>query len=283
MANSAIEWTDATWNPTTGCDLLSPGCDHCYAKIMSARLMAMGQPKYQNNFKLTLHPDTLDIPRGWKKPSMIFVNSMSDLFHHDVPPGYIQRVFQTMRETPWHRYQVLTKRSGRLLALTDQIDWPANVWMGVSIETAKYLSRADHLRQTGAKIKFLSLEPLLGPLEAINLAGIHWAIVGGESGHNARPMHPAWARGIRDQCAASGVPFFFKQWGEWQNGSDPSAHTEIVLNDGRHAQCSDDFDLDTLNSWSQYHSCLMARVGKKKAGALLDGKEYRQFPEVSNV
>lgn len=277
MANSAIEWTDATWNPTTGCDLLSPGCDHCYAKIMSARLMAMGQPKYQNNFKLTLHPDTLDIPRGWKKPSMIFVNSMSDLFHHDVPPGYIQRVFQTMRETPWHRYQVLTKRSGRLLALTDQIDWPANVWMGVSIENAKYLSRADHLRKTGATIKFLSLEPLLGPLGQINLEGIHWAIVGGESGHGARPMHPDWVREINEQCAANGTAFFFKQWGHWRprESSDGDKQPMIRLtNAGANGQ---------ILGVEGGNDVWMQAVGKKKAGALLDGKAYRQFPEVVNA
>ncbi len=214
MANkSSIEWTQATWNPSTGCDALSPGCDNCYAERMSHRLKAMGQRKYTNGFQLTMHPDTLDLPLRWKDPQTIFVNSMSDLFHQGVTLDYIQRVFKVMRAASWHTFQVLTKRSGRLLAVSDSIEWPENVWMGVSVESEPYVGRIDHLRKTGATTKFLSLEPLLGPLEGLNLSGIDWAIVGGESGPGARPMNPAWVDGIREQCQQSNVPFFFKQWG----------------------------------------------------------------------
>jgi protein gp37 len=222
MAKTSIEWTSTvdtdgtsrpgmTWNPTTGCDLLSAGCDHCYAKTMSHRLMLMGQPKYKNDFKLTLHPDTLQIPFQWKQPQTVFVDSMSDLFHHDVPLAYIQQVVATMRATHWHRYQVLTKRSGRLLALTEKIDWPENVWMGVSCESTRVKARIDHLRKTQARIKFVSFEPLLEPLGTLDLTGISWAIVGAESGHGARPMEEDWVRAIRDQCLAAGTAFFYKQ------------------------------------------------------------------------
>jgi protein gp37 len=210
---SSIEWTESTWNPSTGCDAISPGCENCYAERMSLRLKAMGQKKYSRGFKLSLHPDTLELPLRWKKPQRIFVNSMSDLFHHDVPLDYIQRVFDTMRRAHWHEFQVLTKRSGRLLALTDKIDWPANVWMGVSVESECYKTRIDHLRKTGAAVKFLSLEPLLGPLGTLDLSGIDWVIVGGESGPGARPMMAEWVTEVRHQCARAGVPFFFKQWG----------------------------------------------------------------------
>jgi protein gp37 len=210
---SAIEWTEATWNPSTGCDALSPGCDNCYAERLTRRLKAMGQKKYANGFQLTLHPDTLELPLRWKQPQMIFVNSMSDLFHHEVPLEYIQRVFGTMRAASWHQFQVLTKRSGRLLAFSEKIDWPNNVWMGVSVESEKYVARIDHLRETGARIKFLSLEPLLGPLERLDLNGINWVIVGGESGPGARPVLPEWVTSIRNQCVRAGVAFFFKQWG----------------------------------------------------------------------
>ena len=214
MANkSSIEWTSATWNPSTGCDALSPGCDNCYAERLAHRLRAMGQRKYANGFKLTLHNEALEVPLKWKRPQVIFVNSMSDLFHQNVPLEFIQRVFATMRKAHWHQFQILTKRSGRLLALSDGIDWPPNVWMGVSVESARYAKRIDHLRRTQAKTKFLSLEPLLGPLENLDLRGIHWVIVGGESGPGARPMRAEWATSIRDQCSGAGVPFFFKQWG----------------------------------------------------------------------
>jgi len=210
---STIEWTEATWNPSTGCDSLSPGCENCYAERMAHRLKAMGQKKYSKGFQLTLHPDTLELPLRWKEPQTIFVNSMSDLFHHEVPLKFIQQVFSTMRLASWHQFQVLTKRSGRLLAFSDEIDWPSNVWMGVSVESEGYSARIDHLRRTGARIKFLSLEPLLGPLNALDLEGIDWVIVGGESGPGARPILPEWVTSIRDQCDQARVAFFFKQWG----------------------------------------------------------------------
>src|ERR1039458_2896959 len=202
-AKSSIEWTESTWNPSTGCDAISPGCEHCYAERLSLRLKAMGQQKYSNGFKLTLHPDTLELPLKWKKPQRIFVNSMSDLFHNNVPFDFIRRVFATMSRAHWHRFQILTKRSGRLLALTEKIDWSPNVWMGVSVESAQYKTRIDHLRKTGAKLKFLSLEPMLGPLGVLDLTGIHWVIVGGESGPGARRMDPEWVTSVRRHCADS--------------------------------------------------------------------------------
>lgn len=210
---SSIEWTEATWNPVTGCTKISPGCKHCYAERMAKRLKAMGQPKYANEFKLTTHPAYLDQPLGWKKPRMVFVNSMSDLFHEEVPLSFIHDVFDVMRRASQHTFQVLTKRSHRLLGLNPEIDWPDNVWMGVSVENQDYTFRIEHLRKTSAHVKFLSLEPLLGPLPHLNLDGIDWVIVGGESGPGARPMDEQWVVDIRDQCQASEVPFFFKQWG----------------------------------------------------------------------
>jgi protein gp37 len=212
-SKSSIEWTESTWNPSSGCDAISPGCQNCYAERMSHRLKAMGQSKYRNGFKLTTHPHTLDLPLRWARPQRVFVNSMSDLFHDQVPIEYIQKVFTTMRLAHWHQFQILTKRSGRLLAVNEQIDWPGNVWMGVSVETAAYKTRIDHLRKTNAAVKFLSLEPLLDDLGTINLDRINWVIVGGESGPGARPMEKAWVDGIRRQCRTCDVPFFFKQWG----------------------------------------------------------------------
>ncbi len=213
MAQSKIEWTESTWNPVTGCTKISPGCKNCYAERMALRLQAMGQANYANGFELTLHENMLERPLQWKKPQLIFVNSMSDLFHQDVPLEYIQRVFAVMQRAYWHHFQVLTKRSQRLMELSDQLPWPDNVWMGVSVETEGYTFRIDHLRSTGAKVKFLSLEPLLGPLPGLKLAGIDWVIVGGESGPGARPIQEEWVTNIRDQCVQSNVPFFFKQWG----------------------------------------------------------------------
>ena len=210
---SSIEWTESTWNPTTGCTKISPGCKHCYAERMALRLQAMGQPNYVNGFKLAVHDDVLELPLRWKKPQVIFVNSMSDLFHKDVPAAFIQRMFDVMRRAHWHRFQLLTKRSDRLASLSKQLDWPGNVWMGVSIENDDYTFRIDHLRNTGAKVKFLSLEPLLGPLPNLDLTGMDWVIVGGESGPRARPMNPEWVMDLRDQCQKARVPFFFKQWG----------------------------------------------------------------------
>ncbi len=213
MAQSSIEWTESTWNPITGCTKISPGCKNCYAERMAFRLQAMGQANYANGFELTLQEHMLERPLQWKKPQLIFVNSMSDLFHKDVPFEYIQRVFDVMRRADWHTFQVLTKRSQQLLDLHEKIDWPDNVWMGVSVETQKYTYRIDHLRKTGAKTKFLSLEPLLDSLTDLNLNNIDWAIVGGESGPGARPIEQDWVLGIRDQCVKACVPFFFKQWG----------------------------------------------------------------------
>ncbi len=212
-ANSAIEWTEATWNPVTGCTKISPGCEHCYAERMALRLQAMGQANYAQGFNLALQPHALDLPLRWKKPRNIFVNSMSDLFHNDVPDHFIQQVFDVMRGAHWHQYQVLTKRSERLLELSPLLCWEPHIWMGVSVENEKYAKRIDHLRATNAHTKFLSLEPLLGPLRNLNLSGIDWVIVGGESGPMARPMDQAWVVDIRSQCQRAGVPFFFKQWG----------------------------------------------------------------------
>jgi protein gp37 len=212
-ANSAIEWTESTWNPLTGCTKISPGCKHCYAERMALRLKAMGQPNYANGFELALHESALELPLKWKKPQTIFVNSMSDLFHKGVPVEFVVKTFDVMRRADWHIFQVLTKRSDRLLELSSMLPWGPHIWMGVSVETLQYVPRIDHLRKTGAMIKFLSLEPLLGPLPGLNLKGVDWVIVGGESGPGARPMDPTWVLEIRDQCLDARVPFFFKQWG----------------------------------------------------------------------
>lgn len=213
MSKSAIEWTESTWNPLTGCTKVSPGCTHCYAERMAQRLQAMGQTNYVRGFELAMHEHVLDLPLRWKKPQVVFVNSMSDLFHEQVPAAFIQRVFDVMRRAHWHDFQVLTKRAARLEQISSEIDWPANVWMGVSVETCEYVFRSDHLRRTEASTKFLSLEPLLGPLPDLDLEGIDWVIVGGESGPQARPMRESWVIDIRDQCRDAAVPFFFKQWG----------------------------------------------------------------------
>jgi protein gp37 len=210
---SGIEWTESTWNPVTGCKKISPGCKHCYAERMAERLQTMGQPNYRNGFTLTLQPHMLELPLRWKKPQTIFVNSMSDLFHRDVPLLYINQVFDVMRRAHWHRFQVLTKRAERLAQLNPKLAWAPNIWMGVSVEDDKYRGRIDHLRATSSFVKFLSLEPLLGPLPKLDLKGIDWVIVGGESGPKARPMDPSWATDLRDQCRRAKVPFFFKQWG----------------------------------------------------------------------
>jgi protein gp37 len=211
--HSGIEWTEATWNPMTGCTKISPGCKNCYAERMAHRLRAMGNPSYANGFNLTLHEHLLEMPLRWRKPRMIFVNSMSDLFHQGVPLEFIERVFDVMRRASWHTYQVLTKRSARLCELTESIDWPTNVWMGVSVENSDCTFRVDDLRQTGSHIKFLSLEPLLGAIPNMNLEDIDWVIVGGESGPHARPMQKEWALDIKAQCQAADILFFFKQWG----------------------------------------------------------------------
>jgi protein gp37 len=230
---STIEWTEATWNPTTGCDRTSPGCDNCYALTLAKRLKAMGQAKYQRDgdektsgpgFGLTVHPDSLMIPQRWRSGRTVFVNSMSDLFHPEVPSPFIESVFEVMQATPQHTYQILTKRAQRLAQISPTLSWPSNVWMGVSVESSRYRFRINHLLKTSANVKFLSCEPLLGPLLTLPLEGIDWVIVGGESGPHARPMDPEWVMEIRDACLVAGVPFFFKQWG----GRTPKAGGRIL-------------------------------------------------------
>ena len=211
--HSAIEWTDATWNPVRGCTKISPGCKHCYAEVFSERFRGVPGHPFEQGFDLRLVPDALELPKKWRAGRRVFVNSMSDLFHEDVPTTYIRRVFRVMAETPQHQFQVLTKRSERLAALGVTLNLSSNVWIGVSVENNDYVSRIQDLRQVKAAVRFLSVEPLLGPIEKLPLRGIHWVIVGGESGHRARPMDPAWVRSIRDQCKKANVPFFFKQWG----------------------------------------------------------------------
>lgn len=211
--NSRIEWTEFTWNPVTGCSKISEGCRHCYAERMARRLKAMGNARYAHGFKVTLHDDLVDLPRRMRSPRLIFVNSMSDLFHEQVPTDFIRRVFDTMRASPQHTFQVLTKRSRRLRELAPELPWARHVWIGVSVEDSRVLSRTDDLRAVPAQVRFLSCEPLIGPLEALPLAGISWVIVGGESGPGARPMQTAWVESIRRQCRDARVRFFFKQWG----------------------------------------------------------------------
>jgi protein gp37 len=214
MAQSSIEWTEMTWNPTTGCTKISAGCKHCYAEIMSKRLQAMGIEKYRDGFKkVRAHPDTLNIPYTWKSPKIVFVNSMSDLFHKDIPIEFIKRVFDVMNVNPQHVFQVLTKRAERLFELHKELTWTHNIWMGVSVEDERVKHRIDFLRNTRAKVKFLSLEPLIGPLSNLNLKKIDWVIVGGESGHRPRSMDADWVLDIQEQCQNSKVAFFFKQWG----------------------------------------------------------------------
>jgi protein gp37 len=233
---SAIEWTESTWNPTTGCDRISAGCDNCYALTLSKRLKAMGAAKYQNDgdsrtsgpgFGVTVHPAALRVPYRWVEPRLVFVNSMSDLFHAKVPLSFVRDVFAAMAETPQHTYQLLTKRSRRIRQLADRLEWPANLWVGVSVEDEQAMYRIDDLRQVPASVRFLSCEPLIGPLPRLDLAGIGWVIAGGESGLGHRPVDGEWVRDIRDACAAVDVPFFFKQWG----GRTPKARGREL--DGR--------------------------------------------------
>lgn len=236
MATSSIEWTEATWNPTTGCDRISPGCDNCYALTLARRLKAMGQSKYQLDgdfrtsgpgFALTLHEDAVDIPLSWKRPTVVFVNSMSDLFHDDVPIEFIRRVFDVMMATPHHTYQVLTKRSKRLAQIADKLDWPENVWMGVSVENDRYAFRANHLREVPASVRFLSVEPLVGEVPSLDFTGVDWVIVGGESGHHARPLDIDWVIDIWERSTTAGAAFFLKQLGSvWarEHGLRGKAH-----------------------------------------------------------
>jgi protein gp37 len=278
-ANTGIEWTDRTWNPVTGCDRISEGCDNCYALTMAKRLKAMGSAKYQNDgdprtsgpgFGVTVHPAALAEPATWRDPSLVFVNSMSDVFHARVPLSFVQDVFDVIASTPRHTYQVLTKRSLRLARIADRLNWPGNLWMGVSVESTSHLDRVDHLRQVPAAVRFLSCEPLLGPLASLDLDGIGWVIVGGESGPGARPMHPDWARSIRDQCVADGVPFLFKQWGQWAPGM---LDFDRAVGIDRNGHALPDFNLDE----SQGHA-FVTRVGKKAAGRVLDGRTWDEYP-----
>jgi protein gp37 len=276
-----IEWTDETWNPVVGCSVDSPGCTNCYAmRLAGGRLRHL--PKYAGlteqskagpvwNGKVRFDEEALMAPFHWRKPRRVFVNSMGDLFHEDVPDEWIDRVFAVMSLSPQHTYQVLTKRAVRLEKLNPDLHWPRNVWMGVSVENADYAYRIQHLRRTDADVKFLSLEPLLGPLEVLNLADIDWVIVGGESGPDARPMHPDWARSIRDQCKEAGVPFFFKQWGAWapwddDNWSMPSG-----------------WDDSSFQPLPLLGDAEFVFVGKKIAGRLLDGREWNECPEAAGV
>lgn len=212
-AQSKIEWTEVTWNPVTGCSKISEGCKHCYAERMSARLRSMGVKKYKRGFQVAEHASVLEQPLRWRKPRLVFVNSMSDLFHEAVDSDFIQAVFQVMNRSLHHTFQVLTKRPDRALCLNSELNWTSNIWLGVSIESERWLSRLETLRLTSARTKFVSLEPLLGPLSDLDLSGVHWVIAGGESGPGARPVDPNWVREIRDSCVAGQVPFFFKQWG----------------------------------------------------------------------
>jgi protein gp37 len=233
---SAIEWTETTWNPTTGCDRVSSGCDNCYALVLAKRLKAMGSAKYQTDgdrrtsgpgFGVAVHEDSLELPFRWRQPRLVFVNSMSDLFHAKVPAPFVRKVFEVMAATPHHTYQILTKRAVRLARLAPMLPWPDNVWMGVSVEDESQLNRVEHLRKVPAAVRFVSAEPLLGPLDGLELSGIDWLIVGGESGRNVRPVHPEWVRKLRDLCLGTGVAFFFKQWG----GRTPKAGGRLL--DGR--------------------------------------------------
>jgi protein gp37 len=237
--SSKIEWTQATWNPVTGCTKVSPGCAHCYAETFAERFRGVKGHPYENGFDLQIRPERLELPLTWKRPRLIFVNSMSDLFHPDVPLGFIQQTFETMRRADWHTFQVLTKRPERAAELSTQLAWPRNVWMGTSVENQRWTTRIDSVRSIPAAVRFLSCEPLLGPL-SLNLKGVDWVIAGGESGPKARPMRPEWVESIRDQCANEGVSFFFKQWGAYD--------------------------------------CHGRRVGKSRAGRELSGRTWDDMP-----
>jgi len=264
MAETSIEWTDATWNPVTGCDKISPGCKNCYAEKMALRLQKMEQANYVNGFNVTLQPHMLEHPLKWKKPRMIFVNSMSDLFHKDVPLGYIKRVFDVMNRAHWHTFQVLTKRADRLAEVAYELNWTPNIWQGASVEDQKYgMPRIDYLRTVPAAIRFLSVEPLLEDLGKVDLTGIQWVIVGGESGPGARPMNPQWARSLQWQCEQAGVPYFFKQNGEWVDFS----------------QVPDELENKIKLHWFESGD-VVGRVGKKAAGRILDGRTWDEMPNV---
>lgn len=278
-----IEWTDATWNPVTGCTKIGPGCDNCYAERFAERWRGVAGHPYEQGFDLTLWPTRLMQPAQWKKPRMIFVNSMSDLFHKDIDRTFIDKVFDAMEQANWHVYQVLTKRSSLMRNYVrkryDGGSSPRHIWLGVSVEDAAHTSRIEHLKQINSDARFISFEPLLGPIGDVDLGGIHWVIVGGESGDDARPMHPDWARSIRDQCASSSVPFFFKQWG---------AHQPLELvgdnrpEPWRRAPCGKEtwFIDELATPRGQLPSVVFSEVGKKAAGRMLDGRAHNAMPEV---
>lgn len=281
--NTSIEWTNTTWSPVTGCDRISAGCDNCYALTLAKRLKAMGSEKYQNDgdlrtsgpgFGVTTHPATLADPYRWRRPRKVFVNSMSDLFHARVPLEFIQQVFAVMSDTPRHTYQILTKRAGRAALLAPRLEWPANVWMGVSVENVRVLHRVDALRKVPAAVRFLSCEPLIGPLTGLNLDGIGWLIAGGESGPNARPMHPAWVRSLRDQCTASGVPFFLKQWGEWA----PEDVCTTVRGAANALYIEHDGSIRPAARGARGDAVTVQRNGRRATGRRLDGRDWSEFP-----
>ena len=272
MSDTSIEWTDKVWNPVTGCTKISEGCTNCYAEPMANRLKHM-LPKYEYGFDVAIHPSELERPLGWKKPATIFVNSMGDLFHPLIPAKFILSVFNTIQRAHWHRFQILTKRSAIMQAMTDKEDicWPPNAWMGVTVESADHVDRIDDLRMTTARHKFISMEPLLGPVPGLDLKGIELVICGGESGPRARPMAPEWARMIRDQCIDQGVTFFFKQWGEWA----PWDGKLIRLKDGKHVLWDGDNPIpDVINEHGEYS----VRVGRSKSGRLLDEVDWNEIP-----
>ena len=268
---SEIEWTDETWNPVTGCTQISPGCENCYALRMTRRLQAMGQANYRNGFALTTHDHVLEKPLHWKRPRKIFVNSMSDLFHKDVPVDFIKKVFDVCRQAHWHQFQILTKRSQRLARDAKLLDWPNNVWMGTSVESQAYAYRIDHLRQVPAAVRFISFEPLIGPIECVDLQGIDWAIVGGESGPGSRPSHPDWFRKLRIMCEKSGTAFFFKQYGDF---APAPANTEEkrLVRIGKKGEIRDPEDLTRIKS-----DATVVRMGKGNAGRMLDGQTWDAY------
>lgn len=288
--DSSIEWTDKSWNPVTGCDEVSPGCDHCYAKVFAERWRGVPGHAYEQGFDLKLWPARLGVPLTWKKPARIFVNSMSDLFHKDIPDSFILQVFTTMRNAHWHTFQVLTKRPKHAVRFFERNNigiLPANVWMGTTIENNDYTWRADELRKIPARVRFISAEPLLSGLPSLRLDHIHWLIAGGESGHGARPAHPDWFRDLRDRCNAAGVAYFFKQWGQFVSG---------VSRDGDPFELASGATFDTGETWphprvhvwentqhwngeyTSYRCRASVSVGKHAAGRLLDGREWNEMP-----
>lgn len=282
MSNATtIEWTraddgtsGATWNPVTGCTKVSPGCAHCYAETFAERFRGVPGHPYEQGFDLRLWPERLELPLRWRRPRRIFVNSMSDLFHDDIPAAYVAEVFRVMERAGWHTFQVLTKRHQRLVGMARQLPWPANVWMGVSIENRHFAARADALRQVPAAVRFISAEPLLGPLTGLSLDGIDWLIAGGESGHRARPMHPAWVAELRDQCQAAEVAFFFKQWGahapEAELGESTPGQLVLLNGSGRRRARAASSPSDP--------PVRMRRVGKGRAGRQLEGRTWDEYP-----